>query len=68
MTGPEFLTHAEEKQLAKIIETDIDHAIEQAHIHEVVNEDVCFNCEHGKEHHQHADACRYETCQCKCWE
>ena len=28
----------------------------------------CFHCGHGAEHHKHADACRYEDCQCKCFE
>jgi hypothetical protein len=28
----------------------------------------CFACGHGVEHHKHADACRFEACQCRCYE
>lgn len=35
MFGPELPTPQEEKQIAELIETDIDHAIEQKHIHEI---------------------------------
>lgn len=35
MTGPELPTPAEEKQIAEIIEVNIDEAIEQKHIHEI---------------------------------
>lgn len=28
----------------------------------------CFHCGHGKEYHQHADACRFENCQCERYE
>lgn len=46
-------------------------ALEQSHL---TNEDdgsqswmcdTCHNCEHGGEYHKHADACRFETCQCE---
>jgi hypothetical protein len=30
--------------------------------------EVCFRCGHGASHHQHADACRYENCQCPCYD
>jgi hypothetical protein len=53
------------KELDAWTEIIIDDWQEQKHAHD---EDTCFNCEHGKEHHQHADACRFETCQCKCYE
>lgn len=33
--SPELPTHAEEKLIAEMIETDIDHAIEMKHVHEI---------------------------------
>lgn len=38
---PELFSKDEERQIAEMIETDIDHALEQKNIHEVVedNED-----------------------------
>ena len=35
MQPPELPTPAEEKAIAEMIETDIDHAIEVKHVHEV---------------------------------
>lgn len=42
---PELPTAAEEKKIAEMIETDIDHAIEQKHIHEV---DIAAESEAGR--------------------
>lgn len=38
MKGPEFLTHQEEKQLARIVELDIDASLEEKNIHEITQE------------------------------
>lgn len=48
--------------IEKAIETDIDAAIEEKNL------DICFRCQHGIEHHDDGDRCRFETCQCKCFE
>lgn len=39
MTPPELFTPLEERQIAEMIETNIDFAIEQKYIHEVVKDD-----------------------------
>ncbi len=40
MNGPEFLTHEEEKQLAHLVDLDVESAFEEKHIHEeIVNEE-----------------------------
>jgi hypothetical protein len=38
MGSPELPTQEEEKKISEMIETDIDHAIEQEHIREIVPE------------------------------
>jgi len=49
---PDLLTAEEEKQLAQIVETNIDFATEQSHVHEVVKlpylEGTCQVCEAGE--------------------
>ena len=32
------------------------------------NHEMCSVCEHGAEHHDGADACRFEDCTCRCLE
>ena len=41
---------------------------QEAIIQNLKSQDECHNCGHGGEHHKHADACRFETCQCKRYE
>lgn len=37
--GPDLISKEEEKQIAEMIETNIDFATEQKHIHEIVQDD-----------------------------
>lgn len=56
MRPPELFTPEEEKAIAQMIETDIDHALEQTHPHEVERL-RCYVCDAG-------DIIDGECCEC----